>query len=71
MKTVRSLIHAEPDSTRMVRVDGDDLTIRICGKFLRFPESHEFSILDNLDFLVDGLSKLKSDLESMETRDEK
>lgn len=71
MNTVRTLIHTDPESSRMVQLHGDDLIILLDGAAKRFPESHEFTILENLDFLVDALSQLKHDLEFMVRADEK
>ncbi len=66
MKTVRTIARNDPESMRMMKVEGGDLTIRMCGEVHRFPECHSYSILENLDFMVSTLTDLKRELEVLD-----
>ena len=67
MKTVRTLTHADPESSREVKLEGEDLIIMLDSQHQHiFPESHQFSLMDNLDFLIQALGQIKSDIRALD-----
>ena len=67
MNTTRSIIRTDPESGRLVKVDGENLTIWL-GKHenIEFGVSDDFSVLENVSALIHLLTAVKGDLEKIQ-----
>lgn len=67
MDITRSIIRTDPESDRFARVDDESLTIWLGNhQYVEFSDSHEFSVLENIDCIIELLTAIKGDLEKLQ-----
>lgn len=67
MDTTRSIMHTDPDSERFVKVEDENLTIWLgTHEYIEFGVSSDYSVLDNVDTIINLLSAVKGDLEKLQ-----